>query len=38
MGHTSEKTTQIYLAALDNSVIDQANQGIIRKLNDIIST
>ncbi len=35
MGHTSEKTTQIYLAALDNSVIDMANRGILGKLNDV---
>lgn len=26
MGHTSEKTTRIYLASLENSVIDQANK------------
>ncbi len=37
MGHTSEKTTQIYLAALDNSVIDQANRGILGKLNCLVS-
>ncbi len=29
MGHNSEKTTQIYLASLDESVIDQANRLII---------
>ena len=29
MGHTSERTTQIYLASLENSVIDRANQNII---------
>lgn len=29
MGHTSEQTTQIYLTMLENSVIDDANQGII---------
>lgn len=29
MGHTSVKTTQIYLALLENSVIDEANKGII---------
>ncbi len=33
MGHTSEKTTRIYLAALDNSVIDSANRGIVGFLN-----
>ncbi len=35
MGHTSEKTTQIYLAALDNSVIDSANRGIVDCLNGV---
>lgn len=29
MGHTSEQTTQIYLTMLENSVIDDANKGII---------
>lgn len=29
MGHTSEQTTQIYLTTLENSVIDNANKGII---------
>ncbi len=33
MGHASEKTTRIYLASLENSVIDQANQNILAKLN-----
>lgn len=33
MGHSSEKTTQIYLASLENSVIDQANRGILAVLN-----
>lgn len=28
MGHTSEKTTRIYLASLDNSLIDRANRNI----------
>lgn len=32
LGHTSERTTQIYLATLDNSVIDSANQRIIEML------
>jgi integrase len=32
MGHDSETTTQIYLASLDTSVIDQANAKILRKL------
>jgi len=30
MGHTSEKTTKIYLASLRQSVIDDANAKIIR--------
>lgn len=29
MGHTSEQTTRIYLTMLENSVIDDANRGII---------
>lgn len=32
MGHTSEQTTQIYLAMLENSVIDEANKTIIGDL------
>lgn len=28
MGHTSEKTTRIYLASLDNSLVDRANQHV----------
>lgn len=32
MGHTTEKTTQIYLASLESSVIDQANQNILSAL------
>ncbi len=32
LGHTSEQTTQIYLTMLENSVIDEANKGIIRGL------
>ena len=32
MGHTSEQTTQIYLTMLENSVIDDANRGIIQSL------
>ena len=32
MGHTSEQTTQIYLTMLENSVIDEANKGIIDSL------
>ena len=30
MGHDNEKTTQIYLASLDNKVIDNANRKIIK--------
>ncbi|GKI22800.1 hypothetical protein CE91St19_22020 [Odoribacter laneus] len=37
MGHTSERTTQIYLASLENSVIDEANKGILGRLNRVIS-
>ncbi len=37
MGHSSEKTTQIYLAALDESVIDKANRGILGKINSVVS-
>ena len=32
MGHTSVQTTQIYLTMLENSVIDDANQGLIMSL------
>lgn len=32
MGHDSENTTRIYLASLDNSTIDKANDLILRKL------
>lgn len=32
LGHTSEKTTQIYLTSLDNNEINSINQGIISKL------
>lgn len=32
MGHTSERTTQIYLAMLENSVIDSANSQIVSAL------
>lgn len=37
MGHTSEKTTRIYLASLDNAVIDDANRKIINYLGGITS-
>ena len=32
MGHDSEKTTRIYLASIDNSVVDNANSDILRLL------
>lgn len=32
MGHDSEKTTQIYLASLDNAVVDRANAQILKDL------
>lgn len=32
MGHDSENTTQIYLASLDSSMIDKANEMILKKL------
>ena len=32
MDHTSEQTTQIYLTMLENSVIDDANKGIIKDI------
>lgn len=32
MGHDSEATTQIYLASLDNSLVDKANEMILKKL------
>lgn len=32
MGHDSEATTQIYLASLDNSVVDKANSIILNEL------
>lgn len=37
MGHTSERTTEIYLASLESSVIDKANQTILTLLNSAIS-
>lgn len=37
MGHSSEKTTLIYLDSLDNAVIDNANERILRDLNDTVS-
>ncbi len=35
MGHTSEKTTEIYLSTLDNSVIDKANSEILSPLKNL---
>lgn len=32
LGHSSERTTEIYLASLDNSVVDKANKLILRRL------
>lgn len=32
MGHTSENTTRIYLASLDDSMIDDANRKLLEKL------
>ena len=32
MGHDSEMTTQIYLASLDNAVVDRANAQILKEL------
>lgn len=34
MGHTSERTTRIYLANLNHAVIDKANRMVIRKIQD----
>lgn len=33
LGHTSERTTQIYLTSLENSLIDNANRTILELLN-----
>ncbi len=33
MGHTNERTTRIYLASFDNSVIDKANELVVGQLN-----
>lgn len=35
MGHTSERTTRIYLASLESSVVDSANRKILSALNRI---
>ena len=33
LGHTSERTTQIYIASLDNNAVDEANKDILNELN-----
>ncbi len=33
MGHSSERTTQIYLTSLENSLIDSANRGLLDAFN-----
>lgn len=38
MGHASERTTLIYLDSLDNTIIDNANNRILKKLNFMVST
>ena len=35
MGHTSERTTQIYLDTLDNSLVDQANRQIWEQIEEL---
>ena len=30
MGHSSERTTRIYLASLDTSAVDEANRKVLR--------
>ena len=37
MGHSSEKTTLIYLDSLENSVIDKANRLVIGSINKMVS-
>lgn len=37
MGHTSERTTRIYLTSLENSLIDNANRGVLSHLNHVSS-
>lgn len=36
LGHKSERTTRIYLAALDQSRLDEANKKIIKGLDDLV--
>lgn len=38
MGHTSERTTQIYLTSLENSLIDDANRGLLAAFDGIART
>ena len=35
IGHDSELTTQIYLSSLDTSVIDKANDLVLKGLNNV---
>lgn len=37
MGHSSEKTTLIYLDSLENSIIDKANHRVIESVNKMVS-
>ncbi len=37
MGHSSDRITQIYLASLEDSVVDEANRMILGKLNGVVS-
>lgn len=32
LGHTSERTTEIYLSTLDHSIVDSANQRLLKRL------
>lgn len=38
LGHTTEKTTRIYIASIDNSVIDNANQRLINAVLHTVSS
>ena len=38
MGHTSEKTTRIYLATLENPDVDDANRVLVEELGSILSS
>lgn len=37
MGHSSEKTTEIYLASVDNTLVNNANRNILENLNELLS-